>query len=80
MYFAFEGGIETVSIRSLAFSTLLLDAASISIKSSNVPLFIPEHISHSLHGFPSIGFKQFIAFANILAVDVLPVPLVPEKR
>jgi len=39
-----------------------------------------EHIWQALHGFPFCEFSQFIAFANILAVEVFPVPLGPVKR
>jgi hypothetical protein len=33
------------------------------------------HILHFKHGFPSCLFSQFKVLANILAVDVFPVPL-----
>ena len=45
-----------------------------------VPLVIPLQISHSLHGSPSFGFKQFTALAKIFAAEVLPVPLVPLNK
>jgi hypothetical protein len=45
-----------------------------------VPEFIFLHISHSLQGSPSFKSVQFTAFAKIFAVDVFPVPLVPENK
>src|SRR5699024_1266546 len=80
LYFTLEGGYITLSLRSLISSTQLLLAAYISIisivDSSNMAL----QFSHSLQGFPSLGFKQFMALDRTLAADVLPVPLVPENR
>jgi len=35
---------------------------------------------HLLQGFPFSGFKQFTAFARILAQVVLPVPREPVNR
>ena len=61
-------------------STLLLDAASISTISVKDPEIAALHISHSLHGSPSFGFRQLTALASIFAADVLPVPLHPLKR
>ncbi len=43
------------------------------------PFKISLHISHSLHGSPSFGFKQFIALDKTFAADVFPVPLPPLK-
>ena len=37
-------------------------------------------MAHWLHGLPSTGFSQFTAFAKILAIVVLPVPLEPVNR
>ena len=37
-------------------------------------------VGHSLQGLPSTGCSQFTALANILAILVLPVPLVPQNR
>jgi len=35
---------------------------------------------HLLHGSPDLpGFSQLIAFAKILAAEVFPIPLGPEK-
>ena len=61
-------------------STLLFDAASISTTSVSEPSNISLQISHSLHGSPSCGFKQFTALANILAEVVFPVPLPPLNK
>ena len=61
-------------------STLLFDAASISTISMILSFNVSTHISHSLHGSSLIGFRQLTALANIFAVDVLPVPLVPENK
>jgi len=44
------------------------------------PFLNAAHISHSAQGFPFFGCKQFIAFANILAVEVFPVPRGQVKR
>ena len=74
------GGYLTSSIISLILSIPLFEAASSSVTSIASPLFIFLHISHSLHGSPSCKFKQFNALAKTFAVDVLPVPLVPQKR
>src|SRR3712207_1987796 len=80
LYLPSCGGYLTSSISSLISSTLLCDAASISDTSIESPALIFLHISHSLHGSPSWGFKQLTAFENIFAVEVFPVPLVPQKR
>ena len=55
-----------------------LEAASISIKSIAAPSFIDVHDSQALQG-SELSFKseQLRAFAKILAIDVLPIPLVP---
>ena len=37
-------------------------------------------ISHSLHGSPSLGFRQLTALARILAEVVLPHPLHPVNK
>ena len=64
-------------IISLISSTPLLDAASISIISAFA--LNCKQFWQLLHGPFSVGFRQFIAFANTLAVLVFPVPLGPEK-
>ncbi len=69
----------------LMSSMLLFDAASISIKSIIDPAFIDVQISQNFLVPTSCILQleelvQFNAFANILAVVVLPTPLGPEKR
>ena len=80
LYFASVGKKFTSSRMLRISSTLLLDAASISTTSVNEPASIALHISHSLQGSPSFGFRQFIALANIFALEVLPVPRPPLNR
>ena len=80
LYFAFVGKKLTASLICLTSSTLLFDAASISIISVREPSKAPLHISHSLQGSPSCGFKQFTALAKIFAVVVFPVPLPPLNK
>jgi len=48
--------------------------------SVNDPFNADLQISHSLHGSPSFGFKQFIARANTFADVVFPVPLPPLNK
>jgi hypothetical protein len=38
------------------------------------------HIGHFKHGFHLCGFSQLTAFANILAVEVLPVHLGQQNK
>jgi hypothetical protein len=45
-----------------------------------IPEFIDKHDEHTPHGSPVEFDSQFIAFANIFAVEVLPVPLVPQNK
>src|SRR3954463_10576080 len=61
-------------------STELLDAASISITSSDVALAIVRHDSHSPQGVTVGPFTQFRHAARIFAIDVLPVPREPTNR
>ena len=61
-------------------STELLDAASISITSSDVALAIDTHESHSPQGETVGPFTQFSDAARIFAIDVLPVPREPTNR
>ena len=68
------------SLISLMPSILRLLAASISIKSIAVPSLIDWQRSHWLSGSPLFGDVQFSAFARILAVLVLPVPLGPQNK
>ena len=69
-----------LSRSSLILSTPLFDAASISITSRYVPSFMLRHTLHLPHGLPPSSAMQFSPFASILAVVVLPVPLVPQNR
>ena len=81
-HLAWVGANLALSIISLIFSTPVFDAASISITSRALAFVICIHNSHFPHGF-GVGWsddRQFNDFANILALDVLPVPLGPLKR
>lgn len=70
----------TFSLRSLMSSIFLLEAAaSISTTSIVSPFRMDLQASHSLQGLPSCGFKQFTALEKILAEEVFPDPLIPEK-
>ena len=61
-------------------STELLEAASISITSSEVALAIATHESHVPQGLTVGPFTQFMHAARILAMLVLPVPREPTNR
>ena len=61
-------------------STPLLEAASSSWTSSEVPLVISTHDVHTPQGSPSTGWAQLSALARIRAVEVLPVPRGPLNR
>ena len=61
-------------------STELLEAASISITSSEVALAIDTQESHTPHGSIVGPFSQFRQAARIFAIDVLPVPREPTNR
>jgi hypothetical protein len=70
-------------------STELLDAASISITSSDVALAIERQDSQIPHGStvgppgprpPPASPWQFSEAARILAIEVLPVPREPTNR
>jgi len=64
------------------FSTPVFEAASISIISRAFPSVICLHKSHLQQGV-IVGCSnawQLRDFANILALDVFPVPLGPLKR
>ena len=61
-------------------STELLEAASISITSSEVAFAIATHDSHTPHGSIVGPCSQFRQAARILAVLVLPVPREPTNR
>ena len=81
-HLACVGANLALSIISRIFSTPVFDAASISIISSAFPSVICLHKSHLQQGV-IVGWSnawQFRDFANILALDVFPVPLGPLKR
>src|SRR3954471_20065081 len=61
-------------------STELLEAASISMTSSEVALATATHDSHSPHGSVVGPWTQFRHAARILAIEVLPVPREPTNR
>ncbi len=74
------GAKATRSRSSRMSSTELLDAASISITSSEVALAIARHDSQRPHGVTVGPCSQFRHAARILAIDVLPVPREPTNR
>jgi hypothetical protein len=61
-------------------STLVREAASISIRSRLLLLSISRHESHFPHGVSLIPSLHKSDFANILAIVVLPTPRVPENK
>ena len=62
-------------------STELLEAASSSWIQYERPCANEMQDSHSPHGSRSApGLRQFMVFAKILAVEVLPTPRGPQKR
>ena len=61
-------------------STPLLDAASSSWTSSDVPWVISVHDAQVPQGSPSTGAAQLRALAKIRADEVFPVPRGPLKR
>ena len=79
LYFKLLGGYMTWSLNCLISSILLFEAASISTISMVLSSKIDRQFAHSLHGFPSIGFRQLTAFEKIFAVEVFPVPRPPEN-
>ena len=84
LYLALFGEYITESIISLMPSTPVLLAASTSMTSRKFPLFIDLHGEQLLQIskedlFTTIA-NQFKALAIILAVVVLPTPLIPVKR
>ena len=71
----------TFEMRSRMSSTLLLEAASSSCTSNDLPFSMARQLSHSPHGSPSLPrLAQLSAFARMRAVDVLPVPRGPLNR
>ena len=81
-HLAWAGANLAFSIISLIFSTPVLDAASISIMSKAIPSDMLLQSSHESHGsgFGSLYFWQFNDLANILALDVFPVPRGPQNK
>src|SRR3954464_1982219 len=61
-------------------STELLEAASISMTSSDVAVAIVRHDSHCPHGVIVGPSTQFSDAAGVLAIEVLPVPREPTNR
>ncbi len=61
-------------------STLVLVAASTSIRSTNRPASISRHAEHVPHGVGVIPVSQLSAFARMRASVVLPTPRVPVRR
>src|ERR1035437_1127337 len=61
-------------------STELLEAASISITSSELARAIDTHESHCPHGSVVGPCSQFRQAARIFAIEVLPVPREPTNR
>jgi len=80
LYLDLAGEYFTFSLNSLISSTLLFEAASISTTSIVLSSKISLQLSHSLQGSSLCKLVQFTALENILAVDVLPVPLVPQNK
>ncbi len=72
--------IAVLAIRSRMASTPLLEAASSSWTSNDVPCSTATHDSQTPHGSPSIGFSQLSTLARMRADEVLPVPRGPLKR
>ena len=81
LYLPCWGGTFTCSIRLRMSSTLLLDAASSSIRLKELPLVIAMQESHSPQASPSgVGARQLIVRANMRAQEVLPTPRGPQNR
>ena len=83
------GAKATFSRRSRMSSTELLDAASISMTSSEVAAAIERHESQAPQGVvvgppepvpPPASPWQFSEAARIFAIEVLPVPREPTNR
>jgi len=74
------GANTTLSRSSRMSSTELLEAASISITSSEVACAIERQESHCPQGSTVGPRSQFRLAARIFAIDVLPVPREPTNR
>ena len=69
-----------LAMRSRMASTPLLEAASSSWTSNDVPFSMATHDSHTPHGSASTGLAQLSTLARMRAVEVLPVPRGPLNR
>ncbi len=69
----------TLSSRSRVSSTLVREAASISIRSTKRPCSISRQLSHTPQGVAVMPVSQFNPFASRRAMEVFPTPRVPEK-
>src|SRR5687767_5244243 len=69
-------------IASRVLSTCVLLAESISITSMSSPRATPRHESHAPHGcvVGPLLFRQLRLLARMRAIEVLPVPRVPQNR
>ena len=74
------GAYWTLSIKSRVSSTLARDAASTSIKSTNLPSSIATQALHIPQGVELTPVSQFRHLARILAKVVLPTPRVPANK
>jgi hypothetical protein len=61
-------------------STPLLDAATSSCTTRDVPPCTATHEEHAPHGSPPSRLVQLRALARMRAVEVLPVPRGPLNR
>ena len=80
LYFELNGARAVFSFSPRMLSTPLLEAPSISITSRLSPAAISLQLWHSPHGSNSLRPVQLRALAKILAAEVFPHPLDPEKR
>ncbi len=75
-----EGAYAALSSSWRISSTLVLVAASTSIRSTKRPASISRQLEHFPHGVAVIPVSQLSALARIRASVVLPTPRVPVKR
>jgi hypothetical protein len=80
LYLAAVGAYFVCSMSSLMSSIFLWLAASISMISIWRDSFAITHCAQTSQGLEVGPFSQTKAFANILALDVLPLPLRPENK
>ena len=80
LYFEEAGLNCTDSMIGLTSSTLLCDAASSSVTSSEWPAAISRQLTHSPHGSTPFGDWQFSALANMRERVVFPMPREPMNR